>query len=290
VDPHLNAPTYGRTADNYQGGYYSLSGTSGASPHTAGTVALIWSAHPDHIGQIDQTFTLLEQSANHSVPAGSCGKPACAGANAYPNYEYGWGYLDALAAVEMAGSLPSPPSVGTFEPYGGSGTVGQWQTFTTTYTDPDGYGDIDRAFFFLDRQPPIASGGLAAAYIQSVDLLVLLGGGSCQPGQPDTILSTPYVSLDCENSSVSGAGDTLTINWHVRPDACFVGGCNWNYAAELVTDNSGLNDVGVVGWWRLDGPMGQTRIARPGIRPTDADVSAELDEVLGQLMEQTEAW
>ncbi|MBN1484140.1 MAG: carboxypeptidase regulatory-like domain-containing protein, partial [Chloroflexia bacterium] len=40
---------------------------------------------------------------NHDVPLGGCGKPACAGSNDWPNYEYGWGYLDALAAVQMAG-------------------------------------------------------------------------------------------------------------------------------------------------------------------------------------------
>ncbi len=100
VAPHLNAPTFGYTTGNGPGEYYFLSGTSGASPHTAGAVALIWSANPHVVGQIDDTFTVLEQSANHMVPEGSCGKPACAGADPYPNYEYGWGYLDALAAVE----------------------------------------------------------------------------------------------------------------------------------------------------------------------------------------------
>jgi len=103
IAPNLNAPTFGRTADNSQGAYYNLSGTSGASPHTAGAVALIWSGNPSYIGQVYDTFTVLEQSTNHDVPAGSCGKPACAGAKDWPNYDYGWGYLDALGAVEIAG-------------------------------------------------------------------------------------------------------------------------------------------------------------------------------------------
>jgi hypothetical protein len=103
VDPHLNAPTYGRTSGNTAGAYYNLSGTSGASPHTAGAVALLWSGNPAYLGQIEDTFYILEQSTNHNVPAGDCGKPACAGSNVYPNYEYGWGYLDALGALTMAG-------------------------------------------------------------------------------------------------------------------------------------------------------------------------------------------
>jgi hypothetical protein len=102
VDPHLSAPTFGRAPSNSDDAYFSLSGTSGASPHTAGAVALIWSAAPALIGDIDTTFTVLEQSTNHDVPAGYCGKPGCAGSEVYPNYSYGWGYLDARAAVEMA--------------------------------------------------------------------------------------------------------------------------------------------------------------------------------------------
>ena len=106
VDPHLNAPTYGRTSGKSQDFYFLLSGTSGASPHTAGCVGLMWAANPILIGDIETTFTILEQSADRSSTQlwaeGDCGKPACAGDSAYPNYEYGWGYLDCHAAVTAA--------------------------------------------------------------------------------------------------------------------------------------------------------------------------------------------
>ena len=104
IDPHVNAPTAGETAANEQATYTALGGTSGATPHVAGTVALLWSANPGLIGQIDATYTILEQSANRDLPATTCGMPACADANGYPNYDLGWGYLDALAAVQMAGA------------------------------------------------------------------------------------------------------------------------------------------------------------------------------------------
>jgi len=174
-----------------------------------------------------------------------------------------------IGADEYVG--PRAPSTGTFEPNGGSGRAGQWIAFTTTYGDCDGYKDITWAFFFLDREPPIASGGLAAAYYRPANILLLLGGGACRPGQLRS-LNTPYVMLDCQNSSVSGTGDTLTVNWHMRPEQCFEGGCSWNYAVEFVADSTGLRDAGLVGWWRLGPATAQAPNERLPATPTKADM------------------
>jgi len=100
-----------------------------------------------------------------------------------------------------------PPSVGPFEPDGRSGTVGEWVTFITTYTDPNGYDDITWAFFFLDGQPPITDGGPAAvAHVQSGNRMWLKGSGRpavCRPGQPIT-LTSDYAALPCRHTVVSG--------------------------------------------------------------------------------------
>ena len=69
------------------------SGTSMASPHSAGAVALLWSCSPGLIGQIDATFLLLQGTAD-AAPAGNCGAPP----DGEGNYTYGYGYLNVLAA------------------------------------------------------------------------------------------------------------------------------------------------------------------------------------------------
>jgi subtilisin family serine protease len=69
------------------------SGTSMASPHSAGAVALLWSCNPDLIGNVDATFRLLQNTADTAL-VGNCGAPA----DGEGNYTFGYGYLDVLAA------------------------------------------------------------------------------------------------------------------------------------------------------------------------------------------------
>jgi hypothetical protein len=187
------------------------------------------------------------------------------------------------------------PTIGTFAQSGRGGRVGTFAQFTTTYTDTNGYEDIDLALFLLGRQPPITGGGLAAAYYGPANLQMLLGGSTCQPGDSQ-FLTTGYVMLSCAHTSVSGTGDALTVSWVARPEQCFEGSCGWNWAAEFVTDSAGLQDAGLVGWWRLVGSAGQGRYSERLAKSTRVDDptargsgSTELAEVLEQLRKEIEA-
>ena len=99
LKPDVSAPGVG-VRSSVLGGQYGLkSGTSMAGPHVAGTVALLWSAMPDLVGEVDATERIIAQAALPRVNTTCGGDPA-----GRPNNVYGWGIVDALAAVRGAQS------------------------------------------------------------------------------------------------------------------------------------------------------------------------------------------
>lgn len=98
LKPDLSAPGVGVRSAGLDRGtptvYQSLSGTSMASPHVAGAVALLWSLDPTLVGQIDETERILLDSVTPVLDAG------CTGTAQSPNPLFGYGRLDVLRAVE----------------------------------------------------------------------------------------------------------------------------------------------------------------------------------------------
>ena len=88
--------------------YGSLSGTSMAGPHVAGLVALLISANPGLGGDVDELEDIIEQTAVKKTTTEGCGGDS---ATQVPNNTYGWGRIDALAAVKKAEAMRSPADV-----------------------------------------------------------------------------------------------------------------------------------------------------------------------------------
>ncbi|BFU43166.1 S8 family serine peptidase [Krasilnikovia sp. MM14-A1004] len=105
VKPNIAAPGVDVRSSVPGGGYAVYSGTSMASPHTAATVALLWSAAPALRRDIAATREVLDTAAV-DVEDLSCG------GTAGDNNVFGQGRLDAAAAVTLALS-PSGSLTGT---------------------------------------------------------------------------------------------------------------------------------------------------------------------------------
>jgi subtilisin family serine protease len=100
IKPDISAPgTNTRSCLNdSDSSYGSLSGTSMATPHISGAMALLWNAVPSLRHQITDSRDALNNAAVH-IASTQCGDAGP------PNNVYGWGRIDILAAV---GGLPTP--------------------------------------------------------------------------------------------------------------------------------------------------------------------------------------
>ena len=105
--PDITAPgTNVRSAvSGSDNSYAAFSGTSMAGPHVAGLVALIISANPELRGHVGTIEDIIEQTAKPLTSDRGCGLDS---STQVPNNEFGWGRIDALAAVQLAAMTDAP--------------------------------------------------------------------------------------------------------------------------------------------------------------------------------------
>lgn len=102
IKPDLAAPGVAVRSATHEGdnAYGSATGTSMASPHVAGAVALLWSAAPSLVREVDATRAVLDSTAIETEDLSCGGTPA-------HNNVWGHGPLDAHAAVAAAPRGPA---------------------------------------------------------------------------------------------------------------------------------------------------------------------------------------
>jgi subtilisin family serine protease len=105
LKPNIVAPGVSIRSSVPGTGYGSLQGTSMAAPHVASLVALLLSANPDLIGQVDQIENIIEGSTVQLTTTENCGGIP---GSSIPNNTYGWGRVDALAAILASFSIHFP--------------------------------------------------------------------------------------------------------------------------------------------------------------------------------------
>jgi subtilisin family serine protease len=202
IKPNIAAPGVSVRSSVNGGGYANFSGTSMASPHAAGVVALAWSAEPALRGDINGTRAVLDDTAR-DVSATGCG------GSVDDNNIFGEGRIDALAAVEEAtgGGGGEPPDVvfeDDFETSNGwttnfdgsdTATTGQWERANPAGTSFS--GTTLQLGTTTSGSNDLVTGAVAGSNAGVADI----DGG-------DTTIRSPAISLP------AGASIELEFNWY----------------------------------------------------------------------------
>ncbi len=172
LKPNISAPGVNVRSSTNSGvnAYANFSGTSMAGPHVVGVVALLWSARPHLIRDIAATKTLLQNTANPGVTV-SGGTQTCGGtpSTQIPNNSFGYGRVDALAAVNAAGGSTATPT--------NSSTPTNTATNTPTQL-PSPFPEYDLRI--SQSAPDLAFFNFPITYTLTVsNVPSVLGGGAC---------------------------------------------------------------------------------------------------------------
>jgi hypothetical protein len=134
------------------------------------------------------------------------------------------GSMDAFVAKLVTNGLPT---LGTITPSDGSGPAGFTAYFTTTWSDVDGWQDLEQCYFHVGASASIA-GSVTLLYNAAKDRLWLRSDDGSQwtggyaPGSSN-VLQNSQAIVHCEQTTVQGAGDTLSVTWAIEFKPAFAG-------------------------------------------------------------------
>ena len=158
-----------------------------------------------------------------------------------------------------------PPALESITPLSGGSHPDAWVTFTTVYSDPNGWQDINEVQFIFYKDYPYWHAFILRYLPRSHELYLSNRSWwdsheskAATPGTA-TILDSG-LRLDASGTKVSGSGNTLTVDWKISFREGYHG---LTYQTYLVAKDSGsfvFQDQARRGTWFLDGTVPWTPV------------------------------
>ncbi|WP_327028499.1 S8 family serine peptidase [Micromonospora sp. NBC_01740] len=232
IKPNIAAPGVNVRSSIPGGGYASYNGTSMAAPHLAGAIALLWSAAPALVGDVNATRALLDNSATDKADT-QCG------GTTDDNNVFGEGRLDALALLSAA-------------PIGDTGTLAGKVTDATTGAPIA--GATVTLTGAADRELTTGADGTYSSLLPAGDYQVAVAAFGYQAKTtPATVARNATTTVDVALTAVP----SVTVSGTVTDGS----GHGWPlYAKVTVQGQSGVSDytTPVNGRYSLKLPAGAT--------------------------------
>jgi subtilisin family serine protease len=253
IKPNISAPGVGVRSSVPPNGYSLFDGTSMASPHVAGTIALMISAAPALLGDITQMRELLNVTAIDTSDL-SCG------GSATNNNVWGEGRLDAFAAVDQSPRGPTGHLIGTITD---SSTHDPIAGATVAVTGPSNRSAVTGETGGYDLRLPIGSYAIAVSAFgyapgnsnanvrtddntirnfalnavpsHAVSGIVRDANGAAIANATVTILSTPIPSTTTDASGAYSFASVPEGAYNVKAEA---GGCNDSQSQPLTVNGA----------------------------------------------------
>ncbi|MPZ54091.1 MAG: S8 family serine peptidase, partial [Acidimicrobiia bacterium] len=264
--PNISAPAVNVRSSVPGDGYANFTGTSMASPHVAGAVAVVWSAAPALVGDVDGTKELLNQTAIDTENLDCGGAPE-------NNNVWGEGKLDLLASMNAAPIGDTGTVAGTVTDSGGAPIAGATVEFVGPFERTATTGD-DGAYSILLPVGDYTATASAYGYVPEPASVTVTADSTTT--QDFTLTSAPSNTVTGTVTDAGGHGWPLYARIDVpeHPDSpFFTDPVTGEYSVDLLESTEYTMEVSAV----VPGYVPETRTVTVPPDDTVQDFALDVD-------------
>lgn len=164
-------------------------------------------------------------------------------------------FVTAILILLASTAFAAAPTAGTIMPASGTSVPNAAVNFTTTFSDTDGWQNIQYVYLLVNKD----TSGANCCYVyydQNSNKLYIrndfdtLWLGGYAPGS-SYIIENSCAKLDCSKTTISGSGTTLTVKWNITFKTLFASVASKKTYLYVKDDQGAYNGWLQKGTWKI---------------------------------------